>query len=574
MSGGDLTKNINRVRTFKSDAALMHEGKEIQLPSVSVGEEKPKASPAQKVTTVPKTVNIQKASPTHNVSHAFQPKTAVPQAHKSLPKQYLELTDEVAQIAKPHKESILADSTHAHNITDEGNGSIIRDTKRKRFKLFPAILSATTGWIRDNKDAYNTQKRPQHTVAKAEARKDTLVQATAQAELAPRDDFATVVKRLKEVERTPVAATLTFKKKSEVPKAEWTHVQEEIQSEPSTTPEPLEKEAEELSQTAVTPLPALEETADEAPLKTEEVAPEISTESEGGYASEPVVETPLVNENQEQQPEVIVEEPVLPLESTFAEEDAVQEIQESTPVRRYAPSPTASPSAFPILIFVAVVFVATVLGVGSSYYWFVLRDAPSQNAVVYKVPALLNAQTQIPVELITDKVALFSLIEKSISESAGIIQIYPTTPAFEGGSRPASAEEISTVLQLRAPNSFVRNISEITFGGVMGEEPFIVMKVQSFDTAFAGMLEWERILSADLSPLFGRTVTQSFDPSARTTTQIRSAFFRDVISSNKSIRLLTDETGADRITYTFVDRNTILITTTRETLGAILPYTQ
>ena len=97
------------------------------------------------------------------------------------------------------------------------------------------------------------------------------------------------------------------------------------------------------------------------------------------------------------------------------------------------------------------------------------------------------------------------------------------------------------------------------------------MKTQNFDTAFAGMLAWEKTMSADLSPLFGAPVVMSFDPSARTDTQVREAFFKDTIASNKNVRLLLDEEGRDRIVYTFVNQNTVLITTTRTALDALLP---
>jgi hypothetical protein len=137
-------------------------------------------------------------------------------------------------------------------------------------------------------------------------------------------------------------------------------------------------------------------------------------------------------------------------------------------------------------------------------------------------------------------------------------------------SKPASAEQILSILSPRAPGSFQRGVQELTFGGV-GSAPFMIMKVSSFDTAFAGMLEWERAMSADLSPLYGTPVVETFDPSARTDTQVRAAFFKDAIASNKNIRLLLDEAGEDRIVYTFTDQNTVVITTTREALNTLVP---
>jgi len=126
-------------------------------------------------------------------------------------------------------------------------------------------------------------------------------------------------------------------------------------------------------------------------------------------------------------------------------------------------------------------------------------------------------------------------------------------------------------LALRAPGSFTRAVSEMTFGSVGGTDPFILMRVGNFDTAFAGMLAWEQYMSTDLAPLFGSIVSESYDPYARTDSQIRSAFFRDTIITNKSARILVDANNTERILYSFVRPNLILITTNSETFNTLLP---
>jgi hypothetical protein len=141
-------------------------------------------------------------------------------------------------------------------------------------------------------------------------------------------------------------------------------------------------------------------------------------------------------------------------------------------------------------------------------------------------------------------------------------------------AEPAGAELILQVLEPRTLGSFTRSIKEITFGGTQNSQPFIILKSTSFDVAFAGMLDWEQTISADLSPLFGTPVTETFDSSARTDSQVRSAYFKDTITGNKSVRLLLDENGKDRIVYTFINQNTILITTNRESLETLIPLAQ
>jgi hypothetical protein len=85
------------------------------------------------------------------------------------------------------------------------------------------------------------------------------------------------------------------------------------------------------------------------------------------------------------------------------------------------------------------------------------------------------------------------------------------------------------------------------------------------------MLGWEEAMSADLAPLFGSPVSSSYNPEVRTDTGTSEAYFKDVIAVNKNARLLVDENGDDRIIYTFIDKNTVVITTTREALSEIVP---
>jgi type II secretory pathway component GspD/PulD (secretin) len=189
---------------------------------------------------------------------------------------------------------------------------------------------------------------------------------------------------------------------------------------------------------------------------------------------------------------------------------------------------------------------------------------------IYEVPKLIRAQDNTSFVLPENRNELLQTLLSKLDTSNTVTQMYPTVSEGENAQKPAPAEAIVAVFAPRAPGSFTRSIKEITFGSSQNAEPFIIMKATSFDVAFAGMLTWEIMMSADLAPLFGPTVLETFDPQARTASGARDAFFKDVIASNKSARVLLDENGDDRIVYTFTDQNTILITTNRETLAELI----
>lgn len=214
------------------------------------------------------------------------------------------------------------------------------------------------------------------------------------------------------------------------------------------------------------------------------------------------------------------------------------------------------------------------IGLGSATAWYFFGDIKSSEPItLVAIPADVNADRQIAVATPVSSAELLDGLTKAMKAApAGITQLYPTTVGNEGLVRPATSAEIFSVLDTTtAPGGFIRTINRASFGAVDGEVPFIILKVQSFDAALSGMIAWEQSMSDDLWPFFGPVVTNSFDPNARTTNQIRPAFFTDTLINNRDVRLLRNELREERILYSFLDRNTILITTTRDAFVKLLP---
>ena len=100
--------------------------------------------------------------------------------------------------------------------------------------------------------------------------------------------------------------------------------------------------------------------------------------------------------------------------------------------------------------------------------------------------------------------------------------------------------------------------------GVLGGEPndtFLLMRVDSYENAFAGMLDWEKNLKEDLLPLF--------QPEELIATIPNDAVFHDVTIKNKDARALTDAGGKSVLIYSFYNQNLLIITTTESALRTI-----
>jgi hypothetical protein len=197
----------------------------------------------------------------------------------------------------------------------------------------------------------------------------------------------------------------------------------------------------------------------------------------------------------------------------------------------------------------------------------IIEDTP------YKAPALFSSNQSQSFELGSNRETLLDTLTTltQANNPTDVTHLEPLLLTSDGETVSAEPGTILNTLALRVDGSFARNVRDIQFGAI-GTTPFILMRVGNFDTAFGGILAWEDSMSADLAYWFGDPVNESFNPEARTRTQTTEPFFSDVIANNSNARLLVDAQNNDRIIYTFLTPQLLLITTTREGLSEIAPY--
>lgn len=231
----------------------------------------------------------------------------------------------------------------------------------------------------------------------------------------------------------------------------------------------------------------------------------------------------------------------------------------------------------------------------------------------YTVP--LQTNTQAPFIVVDDKVAAtlplgnttrFALMQelqsvtKNTDLSMGLVaQIVPTISAT---NTQQVAMPVAQFLSLLAPTmsaSFVRSVSPTFLFGihaVSNNQPFLLLKVDSYQQAFSGMLAWEATMSHDLLPLFAYTPptlpqvqiitttisTTTASSTTATTTQSTSTTtvsteqpviqtgFIDRIVENHDARALVNSGGQIVLLWTLLDKNTLLITTNERTVHEII----
>lgn len=111
-----------------------------------------------------------------------------------------------------------------------------------------------------------------------------------------------------------------------------------------------------------------------------------------------------------------------------------------------------------------------------------------------------------------------------------------------------------------APESVRRSLKNVFMFGFHNInqkiEPFLVLKTDFFQNTFSGMLKWEPYIWNDL---------QKWGVEGEV-----SGNFIDKIIKNKDTRILQDQNGNIKIIYSFLDKETMLLTTNEATFLEIL----
>jgi hypothetical protein len=216
-----------------------------------------------------------------------------------------------------------------------------------------------------------------------------------------------------------------------------------------------------------------------------------------------------------------------------------------------------------------------------------LRAAPQPVAPVSTGASTLMTVDQVipvpgPANILRD--ALVTNLEaarEQVSLSVGLVaQLYVGT-ATSTGTLPdlMSINQLLSLLSPTIPQDLLLTIEPTYLLGVHSydeNQPFLVLRVDSYQQAYAGMLAWEPSMQQDLAPLFTRTPSpplQNSDTATSTATsspQFLQTGFVDQTVENHDARVILNSTGDILLLWTFLDRNTVVITTNEYTLREVI----
>lgn len=166
-------------------------------------------------------------------------------------------------------------------------------------------------------------------------------------------------------------------------------------------------------------------------------------------------------------------------------------------------------------------------------------------------------------------ITLNERVQQSATKLGQVKDFYLTTGQGVN-EKTITAMNFLNLIKSNIPDEIQRTLKDQYMFGMHnynGNQEFLILKVGSYDTTFSGMLVWENYLWQNFKDVFGLV-----DDSATGTPQFGIVIkkFQDATFSNKDCRVVKDSQGKIIFLYSIIDPNTVVITTSTDTLKEIV----
>jgi hypothetical protein len=208
----------------------------------------------------------------------------------------------------------------------------------------------------------------------------------------------------------------------------------------------------------------------------------------------------------------------------------------------------------------------------------IIRDRSGVEPTTFLAQGILFSEQTVPLPIQSYSTAELKRQLAGVRVSQGltlgaITRIAPVinekAPNGEAASREATTREFFSALEASVPEELLRAIANDFFFGfhtVDENAPLIIIPVESYERAFAGMLEWERTMNADLTPIF--TSVPLLKRQADGLLSERQ--FEDTVMQNFDVRELKDDNGDTQLYYSFPTRTILIIAESKYSFPEIL----
>lgn len=222
------------------------------------------------------------------------------------------------------------------------------------------------------------------------------------------------------------------------------------------------------------------------------------------------------------------------------------------------------------LILLSVVFLFATIGV--VYYIFFLANPVDRTLEDLKVTPLIFVEKNKEIQIDgKDGKAIKNEISGAIENTERKVDVmeylfFTETISTQTQNGVVQKKEILPsgrffeTMGIKIPTMLLRSLRPDFMFGVHSfnkNQPFLILKTDYYDNAFAGMLAWESQMAEDVLPLFDR---------ANRVRELSQRKWDDTVIKNKDTRVLRNFDGSIVLVYAFKDQHTLIITTSEDTL--------
>lgn len=169
--------------------------------------------------------------------------------------------------------------------------------------------------------------------------------------------------------------------------------------------------------------------------------------------------------------------------------------------------------------------------------------------------------------------------ERDVKLKLGDMKEIVLTLGSGTSTRKISVADFFRISNTRAPESLIRALEPDFMLGAYSFTPhdlFGIFKVNTYDTAYAGMLQWESAIESDIGGMFisrKAAVLPTESPTSTSTpkkTALGRRGFIDKTIDNRDVRVILNEDNTIALLYTFFDKNTLIISSSDKALKEIV----
>lgn len=464
------------------------------------------------------------------------------------------------------------------------NATIITDTKKDRFKLFPAIRESIRNWFTNLRTARQAKMTPKYTVPETSIRKGVIQKATSQTGRNTVADHSTIQDRIKQrleaevgkkekdtaesktiwTPNTETGFLLLEDPESHVTNVKVTPRQNFYTSEREIVVNDLQSLAkankeknddDRWNSQKVAELTAVSK------IKTKIPTPPVATNK----IVEPTVIPEVKAEPEVIEPEsiTVVETPSLPPIKEDGEnkvkdnpESALVTNNESKRKENILLKTNTNTLSFVIAVIILIILIVS--GVGSSLF---SSNTTETIPVAKKYPPVLDTDLRFVFQPMLTKASLIDRINLENKNTKTDVNQFVFITSEKSGEiiKPSN---LLSYLEINPEPNFIQSIDSIYFGSVHQENQFVIFKTTDLTTAKGGMLAWENDLESDLS-----LILKLKNDLSTSTEEIK---FMDGMLSGVDVRVLKNSNGEDKMIYGFINNETLIITKNGETFGELI----